>query len=400
MPTPHAVTTDGATSTCDVVVLGAGGSGLAAAVAAAQCGARVIVLEKASAIGGSTARAVGAFAAPATSLQRSAGITDSAEEFITDIRSTNGAREERENQALRRLFAFNAAATLEWLIELGVRFLGPFPEPPHRQPRTHLVLPNSKAYTAALLAAARRLSVQIEVNSAADELLRDPSGAVIGVRSGPARYLACRGVVIATGDFSASTELLRAGVGEDASTVPPVNACNTGDGQLLGKSVGGQLVQMDTAFETLRYVPHTRPDLLKAMPAGPTFARLIAPFANHLPRSLFDFFTKGAMISWLAPSPAMYTNGAIHISSSGERIADEESSSALARAVAAHGNRSFMVFDSTVARAFSRGGEPIASFPGVAAAYLEDVHRFRTDLLTEATTLEERPPNSAYRPQR
>ncbi len=358
-------------------------------MAAAQSGARVIVLEKAATFGGSTAMAVGAFAAPMTSLQRKAGIADSVEEFISDLEHTNGAFEERENHELRRLFAFNAASTLDWLIGLGVRFLGPFPEPPHRHPRTHLVLPNSKSYTATLRATARRLSVRIVLSSPAGELLRNSTGAVIGARSADGTYLASRGVVIATGDFSASADLLRSGIGEAASRVSPVNPGNTGDGHLLGQSAGGQLVQMDTAFETLRYAPRTRPDVLKAMPAHPAFARLAAPVANHLPRPLFDFFTKGAMISWLAPSPAMYTAGAIHVSSSGTRVANEESTSELARGVAAHGNRSFMLFESGVAAAFSRGGDPIAAFPGVAQAYLEDVRRFRPDLLTEAPTLQE-----------
>lgn len=376
-------------TTCDVLILGAGGSGLTAAVAAAQSGARVIVLEKASTIGGSTAMSVGAFTAPATSLQRKAGIADSVEQFIDDITHGNGVFEERENLELRRLFAVNAAATLEWLIGLGVRFLGPFPEPPHRHPRTHLVLPNSKSYTTILRAAAHRLSVRIELNSGADELVLNPAGAVLGARCGDMTYLARRGVVIATGDFSASPDFLRSGVSEAASKVPPINACNTGDGHVLGKSAGGQLVQMDTVFETLRYAPRTRPDVLKAMPANRIFARFASPFANRLPRYLFDFFTKSAMISWLAPSPAMYAAGAIHVSSSGERIADEESNSSLVRQVAASGNRSFMLFDSAVAAAFSDGGQPIAAFPGVAHAFLGDVRRFRPDLLIEAATLQE-----------
>ncbi|WP_337110448.1 FAD-dependent oxidoreductase [Prescottella equi] len=376
-------------STCDVLVLGAGGSGLAAAVAAAQSGARVVVLEKASTFGGSTAMSVGAFAAPMTSLQRKAGVADSVEEFVADIAHTNGPLEERENQELRRLFAVHAAPTLEWLIGLGVRFLGPFPEPPHRHPRTHLVLPNSKSYTATLRTAARRLAVRIVFGAGADELLRNSTGAVIGARSGGRNFVAQRGVVIATGDYSASAALLRSGINESASKVPPVNPGNTGDGHLLGLSVGGQLIQMDTSFETLRYIPRNRPDLLKAMPAHPAFARFAAPIANHLPRPVFEFFTKGAMISWLAPSPAMYGAGAIHVSASGERIANEESNSDLVRGVAAHGDRSFMVFDATVAAAFSRGGEPVAAFPGVAHAYLEDVRQFRPDIFTEAPTLKD-----------
>ena len=43
----------------------------------------------------------------------------------------------------------------------------------------------------------------------------------------------------------------------------------------------------------------------------------------------------------------------------------------------------------TIAREFSRGGQPIAAFPGIARAYLEDVRYRRRDVITEAATIEE-----------
>ena len=50
----------------DIVIVGAGGSGLAAAVAAADAGASVILLEKCSTIGGTTALSVGSISAAGT----------------------------------------------------------------------------------------------------------------------------------------------------------------------------------------------------------------------------------------------------------------------------------------------------------------------------------------------
>ena len=60
----------------DVIVAGAGGSGLAAAYSAAQHGGKVLVLEKRSQPGGTTGIAVGSFTAAGTSLQREANIED------------------------------------------------------------------------------------------------------------------------------------------------------------------------------------------------------------------------------------------------------------------------------------------------------------------------------------
>ena len=47
----------------DVIVLGGGGAGLAAAVEAAQLGSRVVVLERRETLGGKTALSIGSFTA-------------------------------------------------------------------------------------------------------------------------------------------------------------------------------------------------------------------------------------------------------------------------------------------------------------------------------------------------
>ena len=60
----------------DVVIAGAGGAGLMAALTAAERGASVLVLEKAANIGGKTAMAIGSFTASETQIQREAGIAD------------------------------------------------------------------------------------------------------------------------------------------------------------------------------------------------------------------------------------------------------------------------------------------------------------------------------------
>jgi fumarate reductase flavoprotein subunit len=186
-------------STADVIILG-GGAVLSAAVSAAENGASVILLQKAPTVGGTTAMSVGAFTAAGTSLQKAAGIADSVDEFVADIQSANGPLDSRENHQLRQVLAEQAAPTLEWLIGMGVRFLGSFPAPSNRHPRMHNVLPNSRSFTAALAVRARKLGVRTETNRRAEELLTDDNHRVIGVRAGSERYYATKGVVIATGD--------------------------------------------------------------------------------------------------------------------------------------------------------------------------------------------------------
>ena len=70
---------------CDVLVVGGGGSGLMAAVEAAEAGARVILAEKLSGLGGATGMAVGSISASGTALQAAAGIRDNADSHFNDL---------------------------------------------------------------------------------------------------------------------------------------------------------------------------------------------------------------------------------------------------------------------------------------------------------------------------
>src|SRR5438128_12599836 len=73
---------------CDVIVVGSGAAGLAAALAAAVDGAKVLVLEKAGVLGGTTAMSSAGTWVPANHHMLAAGIADSPEETLTYLRAT------------------------------------------------------------------------------------------------------------------------------------------------------------------------------------------------------------------------------------------------------------------------------------------------------------------------
>lgn len=103
-------------TSADIVVIGAGGAGLSAAIAAAGHGCKVIVLDKQGIIGGNTNYSTGGINAAETSSQNALGIKDSKESFFND--TWNGGHQ-LGDKSLIRSFVEHAAGTIEWLKSLG-----------------------------------------------------------------------------------------------------------------------------------------------------------------------------------------------------------------------------------------------------------------------------------------
>jgi len=227
----------GAGGEADVIVVGGGGAGLAAASSAARLGRRVVLLEKAPTLGGTTAWSVGSISATGTPHQRRAGIKDSPDEHFEDLGLFAGPLTNRDNLHLRRILVDNISETFEWLLSTGLVFSGPAAEPPHRFPRMHNVLPSSRAFPHHLGRHARALGVHIRLNTRVSELVSS-TGRIQGVvaRSADGRdcqWIARNGVILASGDYSANVDMKRELAGEPAARASAVNINSTGDGQRL-----------------------------------------------------------------------------------------------------------------------------------------------------------------------
>ena len=176
--------------TADVVVIGGGGSGLAAAIEAATLGRSVVLVEKAPELGGSTAWSVGSITANNTPHQVRRGILDSPQEHFEDLQKFNAVCGVPDNPGLSRLLVENVHETVRWLMSMGVEFFGPLNELPHRKPRMHVVLPNSRAYIYHLSRRARALGVDIRTSVRASQFL------VLGAKA----HAASRGSALPTYD--------------------------------------------------------------------------------------------------------------------------------------------------------------------------------------------------------
>jgi succinate dehydrogenase/fumarate reductase flavoprotein subunit len=374
----------------DVVVVGAGGAGLAAAIEARASGASVLLLEKNDRPGGSTAWSIGSVTATQTPHQRRRGIADTPEDHWADMPGFAGDLAGRDNDALRRVLCDGAPAALQWLLDSGVRFMGPMPEPPHRQPRMHNVLPNSRSFIYHLERRALDAGVDLRCGVQVSQLLVE-QGRVIGVetRSGgeSRRFLARGGVVLAAGDFTNSPEHKARFMGPLEALVEGVNPTATGDGQRMGEAVGARVVNGDLALgPEVRFIAPAKENWVRRLPPWRILGASMAWALDHLPAALLRPFMMKFLTTALAPSPALFDAGALLVNQRGERFVDERERPAW-QVPQQPGGQAWIVLDQQLAAKFSAWPHFVSTAPGIAYAYVPDYLKNRKDVSVRAATL-------------
>ena len=372
--------------TYDVVVVGGGGAGLAAAVAAAERGAAVAVVERQDQLGGTTAYSVGSLTAADTPLQRRKGIRDDPAELVEDMWAFDPALLDGDAPALRQLYAVESARTYDWLVAHGVVFSGPYPEPPHRVPRMHNVIPNSKSYIARLASAARRAGVEVMLRTEAVRLLLEDdrvTGLEISGAGGRRQLSARRGVILASGDFSANATMRKEHLPEAAHEAIPINNGALGLGHQLAAEAGAELLRMDQLFgPQLRFPPPPKAGVIERLPLWRWLCWLEGLVVRNLPPAALRPVVKSLLVSHMSPSNTLFAEGAILIDSSGIRFAGEHApADELSRRP---DRRGFIVLDESVAARFEHEPNYISTAPGIAFAYFSDYARGRPDLITRA----------------
>jgi succinate dehydrogenase/fumarate reductase flavoprotein subunit len=269
--------------------------------------------------------------------------------------------------------------------------MGPMPEPPHRQPRMHNVLPNSHSFIYHLERRARRAGVELRCGVQVTRLLME-NGRVIGVEAqadgAPARFLARGGLVLAAGDFTNSPEHKARFMGPQEALVEGVNPTATGDGQRMGETVGARIVNGDLALgPELRFIAPATETLVRRLPPWRALANVMAWSLDHLPAWLLRPFMMKFLTTALAPSPALFEAGAVLVNASGERFGDERMRPAW-RVPEQHGKQAWILLDRRLAEQFSAWPHFVSTAPGIAYAYIPDYLKNRPDVAVKAATLE------------
>lgn len=234
----------------DIVVIGAGGAGMTAAIQAVQDGATdVVVLEKMPITGGNTTRSTGGLNAAATKYQEAEGIEDSVELFVED--TMKGGKELNDKELVTKM-AENSAAAVDWVNEIGGdlsvvgMFGGASVKRIHRPTDTSAVGP---MLVKALNNKMAELNIPVLLETTAKQILVDENGAVCGVvaadKDGNEMTIDCTAVVLATGGFGANSDMVVKYKADLAGFGTTNHAGATGDGIAMAEELGAALVDMD-----------------------------------------------------------------------------------------------------------------------------------------------------------
>lgn len=231
----------------DVIVVGAGGAGMTAAIQAHEAGMNVAIVEKAPYAGGNTSRATGGMNAAETSVQEKLGIEDSVETFIKD---TMEGGYNKNNLDLVTKMCQESAAAIDWLETIGA----PLPEVSFSGGATNKRIhrPENGIGVGAFLVEAfdkkiQELNIPVYYNTTATEILMK-DGAAVGIlaESKDTKYtINAKAVIMATGGFGANEELYTKYRPELKGYVTTNVPGATGEGITMAEKVGAATVDME-----------------------------------------------------------------------------------------------------------------------------------------------------------
>ncbi len=191
----------------DVVVVGAGAAGLAAALGASLAGASVLVMEADKQVGGSSRLSGGHFYAAGTSVQKAAGIlNDTADDMFEHYMTLNQWLVE---PSVVRRYCDLSAPTFEWLKGLGVEFKpeGVYCSGVSSVARGHRPEGAGERVVEVLYGHCEGRNIDFVFNTRVTGLVTDDEGRICGVRAGD-DVATCGAAILSTGGFGANKELL------------------------------------------------------------------------------------------------------------------------------------------------------------------------------------------------
>ena len=199
--------------TVPVAVIGAGGCGLCAGLAARQAGSEVLVLERDAAPMGTTGMSTGLIPGAGSRMQKEKGIEDSPELFAADVLAK--AKQKTDADVVLAL-ARESARTVEWLADecgVALSLVDSFLYSGHSVKRMH-GSPNRTGaeLMGSLLDACTEAGVDLLTDARVSNLFADPDGRITGLRctrpDGSFEDLGCNALVLACCGFAGNQDMV------------------------------------------------------------------------------------------------------------------------------------------------------------------------------------------------
>ncbi len=270
----------------DVVVVGFGVAGGAAAIEAARAGASTLILERATRGGGATALSEGTiYFGGGTRVQIAAGFEDTTENMLAHMKAAAGPTADPEKV---RLYCEKSLDHFEFFESLGVEFKDtyydekvifpptddcliysgneeayPFSEEAKPVPRGHKPKKEGSAggyIIEQMIETLSALGGTIQNESRVLTLIQDENGRVVGVLAqidgAPVAIRARKGVVLTTGGFIMNRAMLEQFAPDLAKCNYPIGSdgCD-GSGIRMGLGVGGAAINMSEGLMTTPFFP-------------------------------------------------------------------------------------------------------------------------------------------------
>ena len=232
----------------DAVIIGSGGTGLAAAIQAHELGMKVAVLEKEEELGGNTNRASSGMNAAETNVQLHHGVIDNVGDFYRETYKDGGRLNDKD---MLGYFVYHTAPAIDWLADHDIKLDDITVTGGMSKKRTHRpasMAPIGGFLVNSLLGVVAKEDIPVFNRTKVIKLLQDADGRVNGVevKSGDlTKQVSAKAVILATGGFGASKEYIERFRPDlkDYKTTNQLGA--TGDGLKLAESVGAELMQMN-----------------------------------------------------------------------------------------------------------------------------------------------------------
>lgn len=201
----------------DIVIVGAGTTGIPAAIKASERGAKVLVVDVADKVGGTLHLSSGSMSAAGSALQKKKGIDDSPEKHFQDSIEINHGTGEYDKL---RLWQENSGETLDWIMSIGLEYPEDNPvigqgHEPYSTARITTPATAGKAYAAVLETAFNKVleddNVELRLKTRMTDLIVDADGSVGGIvvqtENGDREELRASTTLLACGGYSNSDEL-------------------------------------------------------------------------------------------------------------------------------------------------------------------------------------------------